>query len=69
MESERGSPIVEIEGYLMMREKLSPNGTRYYWRCTHRYKGCHGRAISEVGSDVVRHTKGHNHLPSATSPQ
>uniref|UniRef100_A0A915CTX5 FLYWCH-type domain-containing protein n=1 Tax=Ditylenchus dipsaci TaxID=166011 RepID=A0A915CTX5_9BILA len=65
MQNNKGKPAVLCNGFVMCKAKKSADGLRQYWRCTLEKSGCLGRAISSVGSMVLKQTVPHNiHAPS-----
>lgn len=63
MQTERGKPIEEVNGYLMVPHNVHKD--TQYWRCLFYDKhDCKARGSSDVGSRVILMTKDHNgHLP------
>ncbi|KAH7700807.1 hypothetical protein AAVH_32069, partial [Aphelenchoides avenae] len=63
MQTIRGKPIEEVNGYLLVQHTRHNN--TQYWRCLlYDQHDCKARGSSDVGSRAIQMTKGHtNHLP------
>ncbi|KAI1722140.1 FLYWCH zinc finger domain-containing protein [Ditylenchus destructor] len=60
MDTQRGKALVLCNGFLMATHRQSSDGLRQFWRCQMHFKGCHGRAVSAVGSTTLKETAHHD---------